>query len=144
MDKDGAGADESLLDAVDATGSEPLREAIALGDRAAIIGFDWEFALEALEKVEEEAVELREVLERRDPDPEQVLSEIGDLLFAACMVARKAGVDPALALGSTNAKFRRRFSYIERGLAAAGIDPDDATLDEMEELWQASKHQEHS
>lgn len=130
---------DSLLDAVDTTVSDPLTEAISLGDRAAIVGFDWEFALEALEKVEEEAEELREVLESHEPDPSKVLSEIGDLLFAACMVARKSGVDPVEALGATNAKFRARFAFIERELAREGVDPNDATLEEMEALWQASK-----
>ncbi|MEC9399270.1 MAG: MazG nucleotide pyrophosphohydrolase domain-containing protein [Myxococcota bacterium] len=131
--------EDSLLDAVHATAADPLTEAVALGDRAAIVGFDWEFALEALEKVEEEAEELREVLEAHDPDPSMILSEIGDLLFAACMVARKSGIDPVEALGATNAKFRARFAYIERELTRQGVDPEDATLEEMEALWQASK-----
>jgi uncharacterized protein YabN with tetrapyrrole methylase and pyrophosphatase domain len=55
------------------------------------------------------------------------------------MVARKSGVDPVEALGATNAKFRARFAFIERELAREGVDPNDATLEEMEALWQASK-----
>lgn len=70
---------------------------------------------------------------------ERVREEAGDLLFAATNIARHLGVEPEAALKLTNRKFRRRFRYIERGLSARGRAPGEATLDEMEALWQEAK-----
>jgi uncharacterized protein YabN with tetrapyrrole methylase and pyrophosphatase domain len=67
--------------------------------------------------------------------------EIGDLLFVVVNIARFLKVDPEQALRSTNAKFRRRFAHVEEGLAAQGQTPQQATIDQMESLWQAAKQQ---
>lgn len=133
------GARASLLDPV-GPGQGPLKTARALGERAARVGFDWPGPEEALEKVAEETQELREALAQGSPD--HVEDELGDLLFAACMVARKADVDAGAALARTNAKFRRRFAAIERELAAQGIEPAQASLAQMEQIWQRAKHTE--
>ena len=71
-----------------------------------------------------------------------VSEEIGDLLFVVVNIARFLKVDPEQALRKTNTKFRRRFSHVEEGLAAHGKTPQQASIDEMEALWQAAKHSE--
>lgn len=116
-----------------------MLEAHQLGALAATIGFDWESALDALEKVSEEVEELREQLSLSQPSPQDIMGEVGDLLFAACMVARKAQVDPMQALSATNAKFRARFAFIEAQLERQGISAQDATLAQLEAIWQQAK-----
>ena len=74
-----------------------------------------------------------------EAEHERVREEVGDLLFAVTNIARHLGVEPEAALKLTNRKFRRRFRHIERGLRERGRTPDDASLDEMEELWQEAK-----
>ena len=74
-----------------------------------------------------------------EAEHERVREELGDLLFAVTNIARHLGVEPEAALKLTNRKFRRRFRHIERGLHERGRSLDAATLDEMEELWQAAK-----
>lgn len=129
-----------LLDQVSASDHDALSEAVALGEVAARVGFDWEDAAGAFEKLQEEVQELAAHIQRdEDRDDDALAKELGDVLFAACMVARKAGLDPAATLGLTNAKFRRRFLYIEQALAAEGKRPEQVSLDDMEALWQAAK-----
>ena len=75
-------------------------------------------------------------------DPKAVEEEIGDLLFVVANLARHANVDPEQALRGANAKFERRFHHIERRLAEFGTSPEEASLDEMEELWVEAKKRE--
>ena len=88
---------------------------------------------------------LRVGLRRLDAEPgdeeraARVREEVGDLLFAAANIARHLGVEPEAALKLTNRKFRRRFRRVERGLKERGRELGQATLDEMEELWQEAK-----
>src|SRR5690606_24477721 len=92
------------------------------------------------DKIEEEVAELREALAREDGSrADAVEDEFGDLLFAIVNLGRHLGVDAEKALARTNAKFRARFAHIEDGLAARGKRPGEATLEEMEALWQESK-----
>ncbi len=119
--------------------ADVLIEAVALGARAAEVGFDWPDARDALDKVEEEVIEVKEVLESPPLDRDALRGELGDLLFSVCMVARLADIDPGEALAETNAKFRRRFSFIEQEFARRGVDLASASLDEMEAIWQLSK-----
>jgi ATP diphosphatase len=93
-----------------------------------------------LQKIREEACEIEEALDRNDA--EELAAETGDLLFALVNLARHVGADPENALRATNAKFERRFSYIERTLAAQGRSPDQASLEEMDALWNAAKREE--
>ena len=72
-------------------------------------------------------------------NPEELADETGDLLFALVNLARHIGADPESALRGTNAKFERRFSYIERALEAKGRSLEDATLEEMDALWNEAK-----
>lgn len=115
-----------------------LLRAVKLQKRAASVGFDWDSAPKVVEKIAEEAGEIVEA-QQHGATPEKLEEEVGDLLFAIANLARHLMVDPEAALRAANAKFVRRFGAIERGLAAQGKMPVDATLDEMEALWQAAK-----
>ncbi len=91
-----------------------------------------------VEKIAEEAQEIVEA-QANGADAAKLEEEMGDLLFAVTNLARHLKIDPETALRATNAKFIRRFGYIEKTLAARGAKPGDATLDEMEALWQEAK-----
>jgi MazG family protein len=114
-----------------------LVEAQQISSKAAGAGFDWETTEQVLEKLHEELNELDGA--RREGDAAALEDEIGDLLFTIVNVARFVKVDPEQALRRTNAKFRRRFSYVEARLVESGKTPKEATLEEMERLWQESK-----
>jgi MazG family protein len=116
-----------------------LSHAKRIGEQASSVGFDWNNPLAALEKVEEEVAELKK--EIRAGHRQKVEEEIGDLLFAAANVARLAHVNPEFALKNTNKKFVHRFRYIEEQLKEQGKDINEATMEEMEELWQKAKRQ---
>jgi nucleoside triphosphate diphosphatase len=129
---------EGHLEAVPAA-LPALVRALKLQKRAAEVGFDWGEPGAVLDKIDEEIGELRHELASNDHAPERLEDEIGDILFALVNLARHVGVDPDAALRRTNAKFVRRFRYIERMLAEQGRPLTDADLDEMEALWQAAK-----
>lgn len=114
-----------------------LVEALKLQERAARVGFDWSEPAPILDKIEEEIGELREAL--AEGDGAAVADELGDLIFALVNIGRHVGADPEMALRGTNTKFRNRFSHIEESLAANGESLEAATLERMEELWQAAK-----
>jgi nucleoside triphosphate diphosphatase len=92
-----------------------------------------------LRKIREEADEIEAAL---DGDHSDAAAEVGDLLFAAVNLARHLNADPEAVLRQTNHKFERRFSAIERALAARGKAPQDATLAEMDALWEEAKARE--
>lgn len=108
-----------------------------LTQKAAGVGFDWPDAASVLDKAEEEIAEVREAL--AEGKAAQVREEVGDLLFTLANLARKLDVDPEAALAGTNRKFRTRFAAVEQGLAAKGKTAAEATLEEMDELWEAAK-----
>lgn len=114
-----------------------LVRARKLQDKAATVGFDWKEAAPILDKIEEEIAELRRAM--ADNDATATSDEFGDVLFALVNFGRHAGIDAETALQGTNAKFRRRFHFIERELEASGRTLGEATLDEMEALWQRAK-----
>lgn len=114
-----------------------LSRAAKLTRRAARVGFDWPDAAAVLDKLEEEAAELRDELP--GGDPARLRDEVGDLLFVLANLARKLDLDPEECLRSANAKFERRFNAVERRLASRGLTPADAGLDAMEAEWQAVK-----
>jgi len=107
--------------------------------RAARVGFDWKTIGPVIDKIEEELGELRGEIEAGKLDQARVTDELGDVLFAVANLARHCKVDPETALRSTNDKFERRFRYVEKQLAAQGRKPAEATLEEMEALWQEAK-----
>ena len=141
-------ADASLLDEVSHR-APALMEAHQLGKRAARVGFDWREVEEIFDKLHEEIGELRAAIkemsasadsgEQQESRTERVREELGDLLFAVSNIARHLKVEPEAALKLTNRKFRRRFRFIEEQLAAGGRSLEEATLDEMEALWQQAK-----
>ena len=119
-----------------------LKRAQKLQKRAARVGFDWPDAERVLDKVFEEIEEVREAI--RSEDQDAVAEEIGDLMFVCTNLGRKLKVDVETATRSANAKFERRFRHIEASLAKTGRRPEDASLDEMEALWNAAKMIEKS
>lgn len=130
----------SVLDNIPA-GLPAMKQAEKLQKRAARVGFDWTEAKDVLGKIREELEEVAVEFEVGAAS-ERVTDEIGDLLFACVNLARKAGVDPGMALRGSNLKFDRRFRRIEDFLAAEGRTPQQATLEEMEALWVQAKLEE--
>jgi nucleoside triphosphate diphosphatase len=141
-----------------------LMEAYKISSRVANVGFDWPNIEGLFDKLDEETAELRRNLEEYpEPGPQpqsastvasargaaiseelrsRLEDEVGDLLFVLVNVARYLALDPESALRKTNRKFRRRFEYLEGKLREQGRKPADATLEQMEGLWQESKQQE--
>lgn len=126
----------SLLDDIPAS-LPAMTRAVKLTKRAARVGFDWPNTTEVLAKLREELAELE--VEIDAGDQAKAREELGDLLFVVANLARKLDIEPEDALRSANAKFVRRFSYIERSLAARGRTPDQSDLAEMDDLWNAAK-----
>jgi ATP diphosphatase len=138
-----------------------LLEAHKLSSRAAHVGFDWPEIEGLFEKLGEETAELREELKaapvkqpsgtgiagsgkpRVSPElRERMEDEVGDLFFVLVNIARYLALDPESALKKTNRKFKRRFQWIEERLRASGRGPQQASMGELEELWQQAKLQE--
>ncbi|MGC8202732.1 nucleoside triphosphate pyrophosphohydrolase [Aliiroseovarius sp. PTFE2010] len=128
-----------VLDGV-AMGLPALLRALKLQKRLARVGFDWNDPDAVLAKLAEESRELVEARDQKDPDA--IEDEMGDMLFVMVNLARHLGVDPEAALRRTNAKVTARFAAVEDGLAAQGKRPEQASLDEMEALWQAAKRRD--
>jgi ATP diphosphatase len=127
----------SLLDEVPA-GLPALARAVKLQDAAGAVGFDWNDPKAVIAKIREELDELEAEVDAGAGEA-AVAGELGDVLFALANLGRHLKVDPDGALRSTNEKFRRRFAFIERALAAEGRSPAEASLVEMEALWQRAK-----
>jgi ATP diphosphatase len=130
---------DGLLDGVPVA-IPALMRALKLQQKAGTVGFDWNDPRAVIAKLREEIGEIEAELD--GADSERLEDEMGDLLFAAVNLARHLKVDPDQALRRTNAKFTRRFGAIETALAAEGRKPADASLDEMEALWQRAKQSE--
>jgi len=114
-----------------------LQRAEKLQKRASTVGFDWPETDQVLDKIEEEIQELREAL--REGSIENVQDELGDVFFAMTNLSRHLGIKSEQALRGTNQKFERRFNYIQTSLQENNQTLQDATLDEMETLWQKAK-----
>ncbi|RDW13185.1 nucleoside triphosphate pyrophosphohydrolase [Paracoccus thiocyanatus] len=131
-----AKAERGVLDGV-ALGLPALTRAIKLQNRAARVGFDWPGPADVLDKIAEET---RELVEARDSrDHAHLTEEFGDLMFVMANLARHLDIDPEEALRLANAKFTRRFRFIEAALAAQGRSPEDSGLAEMDALWDKAK-----
>jgi ATP diphosphatase len=116
--------------------------AFRLQQRAAGVGFDWPDIAGPLAKVHEELAEVEgEMISDAQPG-DKLEEEIGDLLFAVVNLARKAGVQPGLALDRANQKFRRRFEAIESTAAERGLVLGEATLEDLDQIWDEVKRQE--
>jgi ATP diphosphatase len=112
---------------------------VKLQKRAARVGFDWREAAPILAKLDEEVSEFKQELEAGPQDLRRLQDEFGDMLFVMANIARHLKLDPETAIRSTNAKFERRFRYIEQKALENGQKLDDLPLDEMEAYWVASK-----
>ncbi|MGB0926492.1 MAG: nucleoside triphosphate pyrophosphohydrolase [Pikeienuella sp.] len=135
----GAATRESVLDDVP-TALPGLTRAVKLQKRAARVGFDWPETGDVLKKIQEESAELAEAIDNADPD--EIEDEFADVLFSVANLGRHLKIDPEKAMRRVNAKFERRFRYVESTIRQAGRSLEEATLDEMEELWKAAKIQE--
>ncbi len=125
-----------------------LSRAVKLQTRAARVGFDWPSLEPVLGKAEEEIAELKAAIAESKRGARgssaEVTEEFGDLLFVMANIARHLKLDPEAALREANAKFARRFASIEEALRAQGRSPQDATLEEMDQLWDEAKAAEAS
>jgi len=130
----------SILDEVP-VGMPGLTRAAKLQKRAAKVGFDWSNVGLIFGKVEEELDELKEAISQSEPQ-ERIAEEFGDAIFVMANVGRHLGIDPEAALRGTSAKFIRRFKSIEAALHAQGRTPQEASLDEMDALWNEAKAKE--
>ena len=108
-----------------------------LQNKAGRVGFDWNDPKAVLAKIREEADEIEAELDGNNKG--RVAAEVGDLLFAVVNLARHLDADPEGVLRKANLKFERRFAAIERALAARGKTPKNASLAEMDELWNEAK-----
>lgn len=129
------GADSLLTDVP--PGLPGMTRAVKLQKRAARVGFDWPDAGAVIDKVAEEAAELRQAAQTSDK--EHVEEEFGDLLFVIANLARHLDIDPETALRGANEKFIRRFQHIEKTFTDKGASLNDASLDEMEAVWDEAK-----
>jgi tetrapyrrole methylase family protein / MazG family protein len=136
--KPGEDKPKSVLDGVSHK-MPALTEARQLTERAAYYDFDWPNAASCLEKLAEEAEELRTEIVAEPPDARRVADEVGDLLFVAVNLARLLKVDPDSALKNANRKFRRRFKYVEASLAKQGKTLRESNLEEMDRYWNEAK-----
>ncbi|MCK1509287.1 MULTISPECIES: nucleoside triphosphate pyrophosphohydrolase [unclassified Bradyrhizobium] len=132
---------KSLLSGVKA-GQPALTRAMELQRKASTVGFDWNDPRAVLAKIREEADEIEAALDRNDS--EGLAEETGDLMFAVVNLARHVDADPEAALRATNTKFERRFAYIERALEAQGRTLEQASLAEMDALWNEVKSAKQS
>jgi ATP diphosphatase len=114
-----------------------LTRALKLQQKASRVGFDWNDPRAVLAKIREEADEIEAALD--DQDNTQAGAEVGDLMFALVNLARHVEADPEAVLRATNAKFERRFAFIETALAADNKKPQDVSLAELDALWDAAK-----
>jgi ATP diphosphatase len=119
------------------SGLPALARALKLQQKASKVGFDWNDPRAVLAKIREEADEIEAALDQMDRDAAS--DEIGDLMFALVNLARHLDVDADAALRATNTKFERRFRSIEAALTKLGKTPDQATLAEMDALWDEAK-----
>jgi ATP diphosphatase len=117
-----------------------LTRSLKLQEEASAVGFDWKDPRAVLAKIREEADEIEDALDREDQ--REIAAEIGDLLFAVVNLARHVSASPEAALRQTNAKFERRFRFIEERLAQQGRAPAEASLEEMDRLWDEAKASE--
>ena len=117
----------------------PMLRALKLQKRAARVGFDWTDIDDIIAKLDEETAELHAEIKKDSVEQDRVIDEVGDVLFVAVNLARRAGVDPETALMGCNSKFEQRFRYIELQAEKIGKSLDELSLDEMEAMWQEAK-----
>jgi tetrapyrrole methylase family protein / MazG family protein len=133
-------SDRSLLDGIPSK-LPALHKAYQMTAKASRVGFDWSRLEDILSKMHEEASELMEA--RSQGDSQKVMDEVGDLLFVVVNIARFLGIDPETALARSNEKFYRRFRYLESAIKGQGRELKNASLAEMDALWEEAKKKEN-
>jgi nucleoside triphosphate diphosphatase len=129
-------AESTLLASVKA-GVPALTRAYELQKKVATVGFDWREPAPVVDKIREETGEIEAALASGERG--KIAEEIGDLMFTAINLARVSGIDPESALRATNAKFERRFAYVEKRIVAQNRKLEDVSLEEMDKLWDEAK-----
>ena len=127
---------ESVFEGI-AKSSPALLTTFLIGLRASSCGFDWSRAYDVIQKAKEEVAELEKAIQ--ESNEEQMKGEIGDVLFSLANVSRHLGVNPEIALREANEKFIRRFRFIEKELKKEGKEPGQASLEEMDRIWEEAK-----
>lgn len=117
-----------------------LIKAFRIQEKASNVGFDWDDARGAIDKMKEELSEFAFEAERNDKS--RMESELGDLIFSIVNVARICGINPENALEKTNMKFISRFNHIEDSARKEGKKLGDMTLEEMDKYWNEAKAKE--
>jgi tetrapyrrole methylase family protein/MazG family protein len=140
-ESNGSDPDGSVLSGIPAA-LPALQKAERLGTKAARVGFDWQTDEDVLDKIEEELGEFRQAL--RSGDRAAIHEELGDVLFALAMLARRREIDAEKALEDTNRKFVRRFRAVEREVASRDLAIDRAGLDLLDRLWNEVKAAERA
>ena len=135
-----AGQERSVLRGMPKALPAPCSRAHEIGTRVAAVGFEWANASDVVAKIEEEVAELKRAVDGEGTA--RIEEEMGDLLFAIANLARKLGVEPESALRKANQKFSTRFQKVERRLEAAERSVHDASLEEMEAVWESVKKEE--
>ena len=121
-------------------GMAPLTRALKLQNKCAGVGFDWPDVTPVVDKIQEEIQEVIDEVQASEPDQQAIEEEMGDLLFAVVNLSRHLHVDAETALRKANSKFEKRFAKVEAVFAQRTVKLADATLDEMEQVWQQIKH----
>jgi tetrapyrrole methylase family protein/MazG family protein len=117
-----------------------LMRTYILTEKASRVGFDWQKVEQVIDKVKEELAELQEAIQAGNN--EEMVHEMGDVLFAAANISRMLNIDPELALQKTNETFISRFNYIEKKLKEQGKSLEKSDLSEMDALWEEAKKRE--
>jgi ATP diphosphatase len=138
-DSAGSASSESILAGIPLA-LPGLSRAVKLQAKASTVGFDWNDARLVIEKIREETDEIEAALDAGEAAA--IAEEIGDLLFSTANLARHVKADPEDAIRRANAKFERRFHFIEEALARDGMAPGDTVLEQMEALWNTAKANE--
>lgn len=133
---------ENFLDDISSYMPAILR-AKKLQKRASSVGFDWNDKNKVFSKLEEEFEELRQVVLERNSCMERIEEELGDVMFCCVNLARHCNIDPELTLRKCNDKFVKRFNYIENTLKSKNKTLSNATLEQMDELWEEAKHKKN-
>lgn len=132
----------SILDNIDST-LAATPQATALQYCAATVNFDWPTVEPIFEKLQEEILELQEVIAQSPTNKKRLTEEMGDIIFACINISRKLNIDPEVALQTTNDKFRTRFAIVEKLAEKAQTSLSGMSLDDVEQLWQQAKENEH-
>lgn len=114
-----------------------INKAYRMQEKTAKVGFEWDTIEQVWEKVEEEKLELENAVASQNK--EDIEDEFGDVLFALINYARFLKIDPEAALEKTNVKFKKRFEFIETTVANKGLQMENLSLEELDNIWKEAK-----